>query len=64
VLAKNGLNLRPHHAGISVQVGAEVYEFEAVRESGQVRGYNYEMGEEVMREEVSEQSDEDEAEGS
>lgn len=25
VLAKNGLNLRPHHAGISVQVGAEKY---------------------------------------
>lgn len=25
VLAKNGLNLRPHHFGISVQVGAEMY---------------------------------------
>lgn len=25
VLAKNGLNLRPHHFGISVQIGAEMY---------------------------------------
>ena len=49
VLAKNGLNLRPHHAGISVQVGAEVYEFEPLREATQIASFNYEMGEEYMR---------------
>lgn len=27
ILAKNGLNIRPHHAGISVQIGAELFEF-------------------------------------
>lgn len=27
VLVKNGLNLRPHHAGISAQIGAEMFEF-------------------------------------
>jgi hypothetical protein len=49
VLAKNGLNLRPHQTGISVQVGAEMYEFEAIRQASVLRIPNYEMGEEYMR---------------
>ena len=44
VLAKNGINLRPHHAGLSVQIGAEVYEFEPLREATEARFQNYEMG--------------------
>lgn len=27
VLAKNGLLLRPHHMGITLQIGAELFEF-------------------------------------
>lgn len=45
VLAKNGINLRPHHSGLSVQVGAEVYEFEPLREASEQRLLNYDMAE-------------------
>ena len=64
MLAKNGLNLRPHHNGISVQVGAEMFEFEPVREATTVRIANYELGDGYMREEMSEVSEDDEENGS
>jgi hypothetical protein len=37
VLAKNGLLLRPHHQGITLQIGAELYEFETLREAAGVK---------------------------
>jgi hypothetical protein len=44
-LAKNGLLLRPHHQGITLQIGAEIYEFETLREATAVRMGHFDMGE-------------------
>lgn len=59
-MAKNGLLLRPHHAGLSVQIGAEVYAFEALRQQSESRNPNYELGEIYLPEDLSEESDEEE----
>lgn len=53
------MQLRPHHTGISVQVGAEMFEFEPVREASDIRIPNYETGDDYMREEASELSEEE-----
>jgi len=57
ILAKNGLNIRPHHAGISVQIGAELFEFEALRESTDQKIPHYELGNDYLRVEESEYSE-------
>ena len=53
VMAKNGLLLRPHHAGFAVQIGAELYAFEPLREATPNKIPNYELGEVYLPEDLS-----------